>query len=475
MTFLDNVSFSYDNRTTALNGVSFTVPRGASVALVGESGSGKSTILRLLYRFYDLGEGQGRILINGQDIRDVTQASLRKAIGVVPQDAVLFNSAIGYNIGYGKFGASQDEIEAAAKAAQMHDRILSFPDGYETKVGERGVRLSGGEKQRVAIARTLLKNPPILLLDEATSALDTSTEKDIQKALQNLMEGRSSLSIAHRLSTIAASDIILVLKDGKIVEQGNHHELLAQNGLFATMWNNQIRANEVPSIVGKRASVREDSSTAVEPDVIVKTEETETSAPEEDVPEVVPVEEQDNVNDTDVAAEATVEAVEVASPEPVEEPAAAAAPAPIAFPSSPVDDEPVMQKTTEPEPLSFPAGEEATSPPVSTPGITFEENAERQGTPDPEGAPKRKRISSQNFQRLAKRISISGKRQGSSNSITIPGFRRGESASQARGADEFGGRASDVSSPPNADSPAGSIADSNTKKEKKKSKKTTSK
>lgn len=165
---VDNVSFSYDGRGPALKGVSFKVPKGSSVALVGESGAGKSTVLRLLYRFYDLGEGEGRILINGQDIREVTQLSLRKAIGVVPQDSILFNNTIGYNIGYGKFGASQEEIEIAAKAAQMHDRIVTFPQQYETTVGERGVRLSGGEKQRVAIARTLLKNPPILLLDEAT-------------------------------------------------------------------------------------------------------------------------------------------------------------------------------------------------------------------------------------------------------------------------------------------------------------------
>ena len=164
----ENVSFSYDGRNQALSNISFKVPKGSSVALVGESGGGKSTVLRLLYRFYDLKEGDGRILIDGQDIRDVTQLSLRKAIGVVPQDSVLFNSSIAYNIGYGKFGATPEEIEAAAKAAQMHERIMSFPDGYNTKVGERGVRLSGGEKQRVAIARTLLKNPPILLLDEAT-------------------------------------------------------------------------------------------------------------------------------------------------------------------------------------------------------------------------------------------------------------------------------------------------------------------
>jgi len=201
----DNVSFSYDGRRTALNRVSFKVPKGSSVALVGESGSGKTTILRLLYRFYDLHQGEGRILIDGQDIRDVTQASLRKAIGVIPQEPILFNNSILYNISYGKIGSSRDEVEGAARAAQIHDRIMSFPDDYDSKVGERGVRLSGGEKQRVAIARALLKNPPVLMLDEATSSLDTSTEKDIQKALQNLVEGRSSLSIAHRLSVCRAS------------------------------------------------------------------------------------------------------------------------------------------------------------------------------------------------------------------------------------------------------------------------------
>ncbi|KAG8744457.1 hypothetical protein FRC10_010127 [Ceratobasidium sp. 414] len=233
----DNVTFSYDNRSTALNGISFTIPRGGSVALVGESGSGKSTILRLLYRFYDLAPGNGAIRIDGQDIRD---ASLRKAIGVVPQDSVLFNDTIAYNVGYGKFGATAEEIENAARAAQMHERITSFPDGYNTKVGERGVRLSGGEKQRVSIARTLLKSPRVILLDEATSALDTTTERDIQKALQNLVDGRSSLSIAHRLSTIANSDVILVLHNGEIVESGSHRELVERDGRFAAMWADQI-------------------------------------------------------------------------------------------------------------------------------------------------------------------------------------------------------------------------------------------
>ncbi|CAE6491833.1 unnamed protein product, partial [Rhizoctonia solani] len=236
----DNVTFSYDGRTTALNGISFKVPRGGAIALVGESGSGKSTILRLLYRFYDLAPGDGAIRIDGQDIRDVTQASLRKAIGVVPQDSVLFNNTIAYNIGYGKFGSSTEEIENAARAAQMHERICSFPDGYETVVGERGVRLSGGEKQRVAIARTILKAPRIILLDEATSALDTNTERDIQKALQNLTDGRSSVSIAHRLSTVSNADLILVLHQGEIVESGSHRELVDRDGRFAAMWADQI-------------------------------------------------------------------------------------------------------------------------------------------------------------------------------------------------------------------------------------------
>ncbi|CAE6340958.1 unnamed protein product [Rhizoctonia solani] len=236
----DNVTFSYDGRSTALKGISFTVPKGGSLALVGESGSGKSTILKLLYRFYDLAPSDGAIRIDGQDIRDVTQASLRRAIGIVPQDCVLFNNTIGYNIGYGKFGSSTEEIENAARAAQIHERILSFPDGYETAVGERGVRLSGGEKQRVAIARTILKAPSIILLDEATSALDTSTERDIQKAVQNLTEGRSSVSIAHRLSTISKSDLILVFYQGEIIESGTQRELIERGGRFATMWADQV-------------------------------------------------------------------------------------------------------------------------------------------------------------------------------------------------------------------------------------------
>ncbi|CAE6494710.1 unnamed protein product [Rhizoctonia solani] len=245
----DNVTFSYDGRATALKGVSFKVPKGGSLALVGESGSGKSTILKLLYRFYDLAPSDGAIRIDGQDIRDVTQASLRRAIGIVPQDCVLFNNTIAYNIGYGKLGSSTEEIENAARAAQIHERIISFPDGYETIVGERGVRLSGGEKQRVGIARTILKASPVILLDEATSALDTSTERDIQKALQNLTEGRSSVSIAHRLSTISKSDLIFVFHQGEIIESGTQRKLIELGGRFAAMWTDQVSSvneNRVP-------------------------------------------------------------------------------------------------------------------------------------------------------------------------------------------------------------------------------------
>ncbi|SMX35363.1 ABCB family ABC transporter ATP-binding protein/permease [Ruegeria arenilitoris] len=234
---LDDVHFGYDPDREILRGVSLVVPGGQTVAIVGATGSGKSTIGRLLFRFYDVTEGALRI--DGQDVRDVTQESLHAAIGVVPQDTVLFNDTIRYNIAYGREGASQTEIEAAAKAAQIHDFITSLPEGYETKVGERGLKLSGGEKQRVGIARTLLKNPPILLLDEATSALDTDTEQDIKDALARAGEGRTVITIAHRLSTIAEADQIVVLEKGEIIERGTHDELLRREGRYAQLWNRQ--------------------------------------------------------------------------------------------------------------------------------------------------------------------------------------------------------------------------------------------
>jgi ATP-binding cassette, subfamily B, heavy metal transporter len=235
---LDQVMFGYDPDRLILKGVSLTVGAGQTVAIVGSSGSGKSTIGRLLFRFYDVTGGALRI--DGQDVRDVTQASLHDQIGVVPQDTVLFNDTIRYNIGYGKDGATQTEIEAAARAASIHDFIMGLPLGYDTAVGERGLKLSGGEKQRVGIARTLLKNPPILLLDEATSALDTETEMEIQAELKAMGHGRTVITIAHRLSTIADASLIVVLENGVIVEQGNHDALLAREGRYAQLWNRQL-------------------------------------------------------------------------------------------------------------------------------------------------------------------------------------------------------------------------------------------
>jgi ATP-binding cassette subfamily B protein len=233
----ENVVFGYDPGRTILKGVSFTVPAGHTLAIVGASGAGKSTISRLLYRFYDI--QQGRILIDGQDISEVQQASLRAAIGIVPQDMVLFNDTVGYNIGYGRDGASQAEIEAAARGAAIDTFIDSQPLGYDTRVGERGLKLSGGEKQRVAIARTLVKDPPILILDEATSALDSRTEAAIQSVLDNVAARRTTLIIAHRLSTIAHAEKIIVMDDGRIVEEGTHQELLARDGPYAAMWARQ--------------------------------------------------------------------------------------------------------------------------------------------------------------------------------------------------------------------------------------------
>jgi ABC-type transport system involved in Fe-S cluster assembly fused permease/ATPase subunit len=238
----ENVVFSYEPERRILKGVSFDVPAGKTVAVVGPSGAGKSTISRLLFRFYDL--AGGRILIDGQDIARVTQASLRQAIGMVPQDTVLFNDTIRYNIRYGRWEASNNEVEEAARHAQIDGLIRLAPKGYETEVGERGLKLSGGEKQRVAIARTILKAPPILVLDEATSALDSHTEKEIQDALERVSKGRTTLVIAHRLSTIVGADEIIVLDQGEIVERGTHFALLAANGLYASMWNRQREAEE---------------------------------------------------------------------------------------------------------------------------------------------------------------------------------------------------------------------------------------
>ncbi|MGQ3029428.1 MAG: ABCB family ABC transporter ATP-binding protein/permease, partial [Ferrovibrionaceae bacterium] len=254
----EHVTFGYDPRRPILRDVSFTVPAGKTVAIVGPSGAGKSTISRILFRFYDVSEG--RVTIDGQDIRDVRQGSVRAAIGIVPQDTVLFNDTIRYNIGYGRIGASDEEVVEAARLAQILPFIERLPDGFSSMVGERGLKLSGGEKQRVAIARAILKRPAILLFDEATSALDSDTEREIQNALKAVSRDRTTLVIAHRLSTIVDADEILVLDSGRVAERGRHAELVALGGLYARMWSRQREAAEMRE---RLREVESDGSPAV--------------------------------------------------------------------------------------------------------------------------------------------------------------------------------------------------------------------
>jgi ATP-binding cassette, subfamily B, vacuolar membrane transporter HMT1/ACLQ len=279
LTFND-VHFSYDTRKPALNGLDFRCEPGTTTALVGESGGGKSTVFRLLFRFYN--SESGSILVDGRDVKDVTIDSLRRQIGVVPQDTVLFNESLMYNLKYANPNASDEDVFQACRAASIHDKILGFPDAYDTKVGERGLRLSGGEKQRVAIARTILKNPRIILLDEATAALDTETEEHIQEALTTLAQGRTMLVIAHRLSTITRADQILVLHEGKVVERGTHDGLLAKKGRYAMMWRKQVRAQraaeEARALNDKAARLRRESKTGPMPGELGE----ESQSPSED-------------------------------------------------------------------------------------------------------------------------------------------------------------------------------------------------
>jgi ATP-binding cassette subfamily B protein len=256
----EDVFFSYDPEREILKGVSFEVPPGKTVAIVGPSGAGKSTLSRLIFRFYE--PASGRITIDGQDIADVTQHSLRAAIGMVPQDTVLFNDSIAYNIRYGRWDASDADIREAARLAQIDHFVEMVPGGYGAQVGERGLKLSGGEKQRVAIARTILKAPPILVLDEATSALDTFTEAQIQTALEEISQGRTTLVIAHRLSTVINADEIIVLDHGTIVERGAHAALLAKGGVYAAMWNRQHEVRQAEEVL-RRAAAAEGKSVRV--------------------------------------------------------------------------------------------------------------------------------------------------------------------------------------------------------------------